>query len=207
MKTLEDSQKKIQQLCELLKKDAVDPARKEAEAILDEAKAKAKEIVSEAEKQARQLHEAARKEIEQERNVFQSFMAQAARQSVEALRQEVEKKFFKSELGQLIRRQSSDPKIISRLIEAVISAIEKEGLSANLSAVIPQAVPAKEVNALLAQNMIDQLQEKSVVLGNFGGGIQVKLHDKEVTLDITDEALVELLNTYRKGFRELVFSQ
>ena len=42
MKSLEDSQKKIQQLCELLKKDAVDPAKKEAGAIIDEAKSKAR---------------------------------------------------------------------------------------------------------------------------------------------------------------------
>lgn len=207
MKTLEDSQKKIQQLCELLKKDAVDPAKREAEGILDEAKAKAQEIITEAEKQAHQLHETARKEIEQERNIFQSFMAQAAKQSVESLRQEIEKKFFKSELSQLVKQQTSDPKIIARLIEVVLTAIQKDGISANLSAVVAQSIPSKEVNALLAQNLLAQLREKSVVLGNFSGGIQVKVHDKDLTLDITDEALVELLNTYRKGFRELVFSQ
>ena len=76
-------------------------------------------------------------------------MAQAAKQSVESLRQEFEKRFFKSQLVQVIRQHSSDPKIIARLIEAVITAIQKDGISANLSAIIPHEVPAKEVNAFL----------------------------------------------------------
>ena len=95
MKSLEDGQKKIQQLCELLKKDAVEPAKKEAEAIIEEARIKAQEMIEEAEQQIHKNREEARKAIDQEKNVFQSFMAQSAKQALESLRQEIERKFFK----------------------------------------------------------------------------------------------------------------
>jgi V/A-type H+-transporting ATPase subunit E len=207
MKTLEDGQKKIQQICDLLKKDAVEPAKKEAEAIIDEAKARAQEIITEAENQAKKHLNEAKKAIEQEKSIFQSFMVQAAKQTMESLRQEIEKKFFKSELHRFIIEHTVDPKVIARLIEAVISAIEKEGMSANLSVAIPKAVSPKEVNTYLAENTLNKLKEKSVVIGDFAGGVQIKLHDKEMTIDITDEALVDLLSIYRKGFRDLLFKQ
>jgi V/A-type H+-transporting ATPase subunit E len=207
MKTLEEGQKKIQQLCDLLKKDAVEPAKKEAESILEEARIQAQEMISEAEQQIHKLREEARKAIEQDENVFRSFMAQAAKQTLESLRQEIEKKFFKNELHSQISQQASEPKVIAKLLEVVVTAIEKDGISADLSAIVPHSVSVKEVNAFLLDNIIGKLREKSVVLGNFAGGVQVKLHDKQMVLDISDEALVDLLNGYRKGFRDLLFQK
>lgn len=206
MKTLQEGQKKIQHICNLLKSEAIEPAKKEAEAIIDGAKAQAQEIIAESEKQAQRNIEEAKKGIEQEKNVFQSFMVQAAKQTMESLRQEIEKKFFNSELHRYIVEHTADPKTIARLTEAVIAAIEKEGISANLSVLIPKSVPPKEVNAFLAENTLNKLKEKSVAIGDFAGGVQVKLNDKQMTIDITDEALVDLLSVYRKGFRELIFN-
>ncbi len=207
MKTLEEGQKKIQQLCELLKKDAVEPAKKEAESIIEEARNQAQQMIYDAEQHIHKIREDARKAIEQERNVFQSFMAQAAKQTLESLRQEIEKKFFKSELHHQVSQQTSDPKVIAKLVDVVVAAIEKEGISADLSAIVSKSVSVKEVNTYLVESMVAKLREKSVVLGNFDGGIQVKLHDKQMVLDVSDDALVDLLNNYRKGFRELLFQK
>ena len=113
--------------------------------------------------------------------------------------------FLKSKLHNHVSQQTSDPKVVAKLVEVVIEAIEREGISADLSAIVCNSVSVKEVNAFLLDNMINKLREKSVVLGNFAGGIQVKLHDKQMILDISDEALVNLLNSYRKGFRDLLF--
>lgn len=206
-KTLEEGSKKIQQICDLLKNDAIEPAKKEAEAIIANAKAKAQEIISNAEKQANKIHSDTKLAIEQERNVYQSSLVQAAKQSVESLRQQFEHKFFNEQLTQLVEKHSADPKVIARLIETIIQALEKEGVAANLSVIIPKQISPKEVNSLLAENILKQIKDHSVELGNFSGGVQVKLQDKKMTLDITNDAIVELLSTYRRGFRELVFQK
>ena len=55
--------------------------------------------------------------------------------------------------------------------------------------------------------VVQALKERSVVLSDLAGGIQLKLHDKKMTIDLSDEALKELLATYiaRKDFRKLLF--
>lgn len=205
MKTFEEGSKKIQQICELLKKDAVEPAKQEAEGIIEEAKGKAQQIIEEAEKQAENILKVTKASIEQERNVFQSFLAQAARQTIESLKQSIEKKFFNEEFQELITAQAADPKVIAKIIDVLVKAIEKEGISADLSVIVPQNVSTKEINAFLGENILSKLKEHSVVLGGFSGGVQVKLHNKKITLDISEKALIDILSSYRKGFRELFF--
>lgn len=205
MKTFEEGSKKIQQICDLLKKDAIEPAKKEAEALLDEAKIKAQQIIEEAEKQADTIHREMRIKIDQERNVFQSFMAQAAKQTIETLKQAIEQKFFNGELHQLITAQTVDPKVIARITDVIIQSIEKEGIDSDLSVIVPHAVSSKEVNAFLGEHILSKLKEQSVVLGAFSGGVQVKIHGKNMIIDISDKAIAEILGSYRKGFRELFF--
>src|ERR1700722_9240164 len=174
MKTLEEGSNKIQQICDALKKDAIEPAKKESERIIEEAQAKAEQLINDAKKQIEKLQQEEKAKIEQERNVFQSFMEQAAKQTLESLRQSIEHQFFNKELQHLIDKETSDPKMIAKMIEAVIKAIDKEGLSADLSAVIPEGISPKEVNACLAENVLHKLKEHSVILGKFSGGAQIK---------------------------------
>lgn len=205
MKSFEEGSKKIQYICDKLKQDAIEPAKKESEAIIEEARNKAQQILEEAEREAARMHQEAKAAIEQERSVFQSFMAQTAKQTIESLKQFLEHQFFNTELQQLVNHQASDPKVIAKLIEAVIKAIEKEGISADLSVIVPQTVTSKEINTYLGENILNKLKERSVVLGHFNAGVQVKLHDKRMTIDISDKALIDILSSYRRGFRELFF--
>lgn len=205
MKSFEEGSKKIEQICELLKKDAIEPARKEAEAIIEQAKSKAQQMINEAEQQAEKLQKETKALIEQEKNVFQSFMAQAARQTIESIKQAFEKKFFNEELQQLVTTQAKDPKVIAKFIEVIVKAIEKEGITSDLSAVVPQNVSKEEINGFIGENTLKKLKEQSVVLGGFSGGVQVKLHNKKMTIDVSDKALIDILSSYRKGFRELFF--
>ena len=45
----------------------------------------------------------------------------------------------------------------------LVKAIEKDGVSTKLSAVIPQSVSAKEVNSLLGEGILKKLKEKGVI--------------------------------------------
>jgi V/A-type H+-transporting ATPase subunit E len=206
MEKFEKGTDKIQKICDTLRKETLEPAKQEAQSIVAEAHAKAARIIKEAEHEAKTLHEHARKSIEQERNVFQSSLEQAARQSLEALRQAVEHELFNEELEKVIEKQTADPAIIAQVINAIVEALQKDGLSADLSAVIPKHVSPEQVNALLLQNVISKLREKGVALGDFAGGAEVKVHGKRLTIDITDKTLQEILAEYaRKDFRQLIF--
>lgn len=208
MKTLEHGQDKIQKICNELRESTLEPAKKEAELIISDAHNRAQEIIKKAEKDSENLISLAREEIRQERNVFQSSLSQSVKQSLESLKQDITEKLFNDQLKEVVQNETSDPKVIAKIIDCIVTSIEKEGISANLSAIIPKHISEREVNALLAQGILQKLKEHSVVLGSFNGGTQIKLNDKGLTLDITADAIKELLARFvRKDFRKLIFKE
>lgn len=207
MKTLEKGQEKIKKICEALRDETLEPAKKEAEEIIRQAQNQADSILTEAQKAAAKLHAEAKSAIEQEQNVFYSSLSQAVKQSLEVLRQSIENKFFNENLLSLIEKNTADPQHVANLINAIIKALEKEGLAANLTALIPKTISPRQVNELLLQDALKKLRENSVEIGDFKGGAKVKVNDKRMTIDISEEALKELLANYvvRKDFRKLMF--
>lgn len=207
MKTLDKGQDKIKKIADGIRQEVLEPAKKQGEEIVEEANKKAAEIVKNAEKQARQLIDNAKQAIDHERNVFHSSLTQSAKQTIESLKQSIEQKLFNDQLESIVVKQMADPKIIANLITTIVKVIEKEGMSANISAVIPKEVTPQQVNQLLAQDIVQKLQGQGVTVGAFSGGAQVRLVDKQLTLDITDETLVEYLRNYvRKDFRKFIFA-
>ena len=208
MKTLEDSQDKIEKICKTLREETLEPAREEAAKIIEDAKSQAESILHEARKEHKSIVARAEAEMEQERKVFHSSLVQAAKQSLESLRQDIEHKLFNSELDQLLEKELKDPKLIASLLSAIVKAIEKEGLSTELQGIISEQVSAREVNELLAKEVLQKLKSHSVALGSIKGGAQVKLIDRKMTVDISEKALKELLASFvRKDFRKLIFNE
>lgn len=208
MKSLEKEQDRIQKICDVLRKQTIEPAHADAEKIISEAKARAEQIVRDAERQAEHLVSEARKNIERERNVFHSTLSQATKQSLEALRQAIEHQLFNPALNELVIKEASDPKVIAQLITAMITALEKEGLSTDLSASIPASISPQQVNSLLAKSILNKLKDNSVTLDTFAGGAKVRLEGKNITLDISNTEIEELIQRFiRKDFRTLLFSK
>lgn len=206
MRSLEKGQDKIQKICDKLRHETLEPAEKEAQLILKEAKKKAESIKAEAEKHAEQLIKQAKGQIEQERNVFHSSLQQAAKQTIEGLRQEIEHKLFNQELQHLLENQMSDPKMVADIINGIIQSVEKEGLTTDLSAIIPKVVSPGDVSALLIEGVRKRLKGKPLEIGGFAGGAQVKLLGKNLTIDLSDQVIKELIANYmRKDFRKLIF--
>lgn len=208
MKTLEKGQEKINRICSILRKETLDPAKKQAEEIVEGGRKQAEEIIKEAQKNAEALIAAARVTIEQEHNVFNSSLQQAAKQSLESLRQEIENNFFNNRLHALIEKDGSNPDLIAKLINAIVKALEKDGLSADLSALIPKTISPNDINELLMQDVLNALKEKSVTVGKFTSGAQIRINNKKITIDMSEEALKDLLSNYvvRKDFRKMIFT-
>jgi V/A-type H+-transporting ATPase subunit E len=207
MKSLEQGPDKVKKITELLKSEVIAPAKKEGEQIIAEAQKRAEEIEAKAAEHAEKLLADARAAIEQERNIFHSSLQQASQQSIAALKQAIEEQLFRKDFQEMIKLDTSQPQTVAGFIRAIIQAIQKEGLSTDVSALIPKHLPVAEINSLLGDNFVKKLKEQSVVVGDFGGGVQIKLHDKKITIDLTDQALFELLKRYytRKDFYKFVF--
>ena len=207
MKTLDKGGEKIQKICQALREETIEPAREQAESILAEAHAERERIIRQAELDAKSVLQQARKQIEQERKVFDTSLGQAARQSVEQLKQEIEQQLFNTELQELVDKAATSPQVVAKLIEAIVGALQKDGLGADLSALVPKSVKAEEVNNLLAEGILKKLRTGTVQVGSFAGGAQVKLNGKQMTLDISDVAISELLTGFlREDFRKLFFA-
>lgn len=206
MKGLETGKDKVKKICDALRRETLEPAIHEAERLLEETREEAKKIIEAARQKSESLLSSANAEIERERSVYQSTIKQASKQAIEVLKEQIEQKLFNRELARMLTKTTQDPKILQKLIEAVIKALEKDGIDTDLSVYVPAAVPARAVNELLGSEILSKLKEKSVLLGPMTGGIEVKLGKENISIDITDQALKELVANYiRKDLREMFF--
>ena len=207
MKGLDTGKDKVKKICDLLKRETLEPAQIEAQEILETAQLRAEEIIAEAHRKTEEMVQTAHQEIEQQRAVFQASLGAACRQTLDSLKEKIEQKLFNPELSSLIAKPMQEPKTVAKLIEVIVQAIEKEGIDSNLSAAISSAVPAREVNTLLGAKILDKLKEKGVLLTSIGGGVEVKIIDQNMTIDLSDTAFKELVASYiRKDFRNLIFN-
>lgn len=205
-KTLQKGNDKIQQICEKLRLETLEPARAEAQTIIEEAENRAKMMILEARKEIESLHKAARQEIEQERNVFESSLDQAAKLALEKLRQSIENKLLREDLMSEVTEKSSSKDVVAKLINALVMAIEKEGINSDLQAIIPKTISVDELTQYLTEKTLSKLKKEQIILGDLNGGVELKLKNMRMTLDISDKTLQSLLIEYiGSAFRERLF--
>ncbi len=206
MDELESGKDKIKKICEIIKSETIEPAKLQVQRLLEQAQQKSAEIVSRAKEEAAKLLKQAEEKRKKDERLYLNALKQACDQAKEGLRQEIENKLFKDSLIEWVETHTAEPGVAAALIEALVKAIEKEGTSADFSALVPKAVPAEKVNAHLGRQILEKLREGGVCLGEFVGGIQLRLYDRKLTLDISDAAIVELLEKYvRKEFHAVLF--
>ncbi|NGX55813.1 MAG: V-type proton ATPase subunit E [Candidatus Anoxychlamydiales bacterium] len=207
MKDLLKGDDKIQKICDVIKKETLDPAKQQALKIIENAKIESKSIIKKANIESEKIINDAKKEIEKEKKIFDSALNLAARQGFDDLKQKIEKELFNKNLKDLIIENTKEPKIIANLINIIIKIIEEEGLDVDISAYIPKYTNPKAVNDFLIAHIKDKLREKEVILSDFEGGAKIKLHENEITIDMSNKALKELIANYiRSDFREKIFN-
>ncbi len=207
MKSVDTGKEKVKKICEVLRKETLDPAKKEGDKIIAKARVDGEKIIEDAKRDASRIQVEAKKKIEEERNIFQASMNLAAKKSIDTLKQEIEKNLFNPQLSQLVAEKMKDTKVVARLIEAIVSGIEKEGVSGELKAIVSSAIDIDAVNIELAKGIIERLKSKSVEIGDIEGGAQVKIADQNITIDMSDDALKALLASFvRDDFRSVIFS-
>ena len=207
MKGLKTGRDKIQEICDVLKHETLEPAKQEAREVIENAQLQAEEILQEAREKANALIQSAKEEMEEKKKVFSASLQLSCRQGVELLKQKIEEELFDKSLSGLVSKEMKDPKVIAHLINSFMKAVEEQGIQEEFVARIPKEISPKSINALIAERSLEKLQKQSVELGDFSGGVKIQMKGSQVTIDMTDETVKELIARFiRRDFRDMLFS-
>jgi V/A-type H+/Na+-transporting ATPase subunit E len=206
MKNLDTGKDKIQKICNLLKNETIEPAKQQAREIIENAHMQAEEIINNAKKLAEDIEGKSEKVIQQKNKVFESSLKLASKQVIEDLKQKIEKSLFDDNLAKFVAETTSKDSVSSKLINVIVEAIEKEGINVDLHAYVSSNMNLDEINKLLVKSALDKLRNKISVDSNICGGVLMKLEKENIIIDVSDEAIKELIaNFIREDFRDKIF--
>ncbi|MDB6081959.1 MAG: ntpE [Chlamydiia bacterium] len=206
MLELEKSPDRIQAICEKIRLETLDPAKREAEEILEKAKKDADAIRELARRDAEKITDQSKKNLEEEKRIFNSSLEQAAKQVIETLKQKIEQSLFNPTLDKWIVTELGGAKELAKLIEVLIEAIRQDGVKTDLSVKIPQQFTPESIVAVLSKSIAEQLKSGAIEVSDFKGGVKVSMKAKHMTIDLSDETLKELIASFvRKDFRKVFF--
>jgi V/A-type H+-transporting ATPase subunit E len=206
MSNLATGKDKIQEICDSIRKETLEPVKQEAREIVENAHLQAVAIVKQAKSEAEAARLAASQDIAEKQRLFQASLELSCRQGIESLKQKIEQELFNPELSEMVVKETSTPHILVRLLESFMKSLEEKGIEEDFEAVIPKDISPRTINGMLVGKILERLKNKSVELGDFHGGVQIRMKDRKITIDISDVALREIIAAYiRRDFRELVF--
>ncbi|MEP1932449.1 MAG: hypothetical protein ABJJ37_14320 [Roseibium sp.] len=202
----------VQALIDRLKSEGVAAGQSEADDILAKAKAKSDELLADARKKAAALLTEARTEASKEKSATEDGLKVAARDLVLSMRNELGDR-IQQEAGRLVATTLADEAFLQNLILAM-AANAKDNASVDAAEAMEVVLPEKIVTfeelkqspeavepGTLTHFVIalagDVLRE-GVTFNSAPGfdGIKVKLTDRNVTIDLTEEAIATLLKKH-----------
>lgn len=206
METLEKGKSKLGEICEILRKETLEPAQNDAKGIVDSARIESQKIIELAHAEAKQIMDDAHAKIEQERKLFENSMDLASKQSFDELRQKVEEHLFAIELSQLGAGMLKEGELVAKLLGAIINAIEKEGLGSNLALAISGILKPEEISKHLMDGIKQKLEKNEIPIESIDSGAVIKIVDKKMRIDVSEQSLKELMGTFlRDSFRQILF--
>ena len=192
MKGSEIMELQIQDLVSSIRKDGIDAANAEAEAIISEAKKKAEMIIADAKAEAKNIQETSEKEI----NILKESAAlsaeQAKRDAMLAFKNEVQAEFEKI-LSAKIKNNLSDA-ALGRLIQAVVADEDVQNYSVEVAEV------SDSLKAELAEEIKNGLEIKPTK--SVRAGFRLAAKDGSGYFDCSAEEIKQMLMPY---FRNLDF--
>ena len=192
MKGSEIMELQIQDLVSSIRKDGIDAANAEAEAIISEAKKKAEMIIADAKAEAKNIQETSEKEI----NILKESAAlsaeQAKRDAMLAFKNEVQAEFGKI-LSAKIKNNLSDA-ALGKLIQAVVADEDVQNYSVEVAEV------SDSLKAELAEEIKNGLEIKPTK--SVRAGFRLAARDGSGYFDCSDEEIMQMLMPY---FRNLDF--
>jgi V/A-type H+-transporting ATPase subunit E len=203
---LETADNKVKEICEMLRKETLEPAQNQAKKIIEDAEKEAEELIQKAREEIQHMREKNKLELEKELKVHEGSIQLAIRQGLSVLRQQIEK-MFSSQLDLEIERDMGKEDAVALAISVIFGLIEKEGLGVNLSVMIPKHVDVSSICGKLRHDFAEKVKKTAIQIDDIKGGALVKLKDKKMSIELTDAAIKELLASFViPELREKIFS-
>ena len=193
-----------------LRDEGVSAGRAEAEKIVSDAKATAERILSKARAEADQHLSAARKEADAYRQAGEEALKTAMRDAVLEMKAGMMQKFG-ADVKRLVSHHMQDPEILKSMILAIAGRV-REGAGLSDGDAVDIILPANVIGIEELRQNPEELGKGQVtgfVLGLTGDmlregvtfrssddmspGIRVEVKDKDIVLDVSEEAVAGLL--------------
>ncbi|MDJ0878310.1 MAG: hypothetical protein QNI86_06835 [Halieaceae bacterium] len=197
--------KGIQELIDQLRDKGVNAGKEESAKLVADAESRASWILEQAQTEAAEIRETAEKDAEFIRKAGADSLEIAYRDIKMKLRDELSQQFAR-QLGKLIVQELQDPDTLKQLLlsAAARSSIPDEPVRITLPA---RAVGLEELRSDPAQlqggPLVEMVSDVAATLfsqgvevsttGRSKAGISISLNEGEVNVDLTDEALQDLL--------------
>ncbi len=193
-----------------LKDEGVSAGRSEAEKLVRDARGEAKKSLDKARAEAKQHLEASRKEADAYRAAGEEALKTAMRDTVLDMKSTLMQR-FSSDVKRLVSQQLQDPEVLKQMIVAVAGRVRKDADVEDddaLEVILPEAVAGLEE----LRNNPEKVRKGKLTDYVFGltgemlregvsfsasdevtNGIHIRMKDKNITLDLTEEAVAALL--------------
>lgn len=185
----------LEELIAQIKKDGVEVAENEAEAILNKAKQESEKIISDAKAEAEKMLLNAKQENERMVKSSEEAIRQAGRNLLISFRESVTRELnaVLSKSVASVYSENSLKELIIKVIEAWGKSSDSEELSVLLNSDDLKAVEQGLLEALRAK-MLDGVTLKAN--DNFDGGFRIAVNNGQAYYDYSAEAVVEMLSAY-----------
>ncbi len=198
---------RMQDISDYLKTRVIDPAEAEKDRILEEAQAEKKKILDEARNEAETIVQDAKKQAEQEKASLESALRIAARQAVDSLKIALENEVLKKSIEEPTSNVLSSEEAVKESLKEIIDIYLNKGTE-SVELVLSDGLKQKLSDYVKSEISSNASQVITVSDDTVPAGFSVKLSDKQLVYDFSQESLVQLLSQYlRPELREYLFSK
>ncbi len=185
----------LQNFIEEIKKEGIEGANKEKEAIISDARSKAEAIINEAKREADTILDHAKQEIQKNKAAFETSMTQSGRDLILSLQQEIIRLFDK-----IVEREISGALTPELMKEIIIKIVDKWEMGERSFGI--EILLSEEDRQKLEDTLFDALQDewkKGVVLkpiDSIQAGFRIGEKNGGVHYDFTEKGIAEALSAY-----------
>lgn len=199
-------QNKLQELTDKLYNEGLSKGRQEGEAIVNDAKVKAEEILAAARKEAEDIVARARKEADELKAKVDGDLKMAARESIAATRQDIEKLI----VARISEKETRSALTSASFVKEIITSVAKNfspDAPADLEIVLPESL-RKELEPFIMKELAGIIGSgvKAGFSRKITGGFTIGPKDGGYFISFTDETFIELISGYlRPATRKILF--